>query len=100
MHVVKNKELTEKLSERLGWTIQEVNDMLATFTTVAAGRLVEGDTLVLPGFGQFETKKKMERISMNPANKKRYLVPPKLVPVFKPGSTVKAKLKEIPPHEQ
>lgn len=100
MNTVKNKELITELSDRLGWSIQDVNDMLATFGTVVAARLLEGDVLSLPGFGQFETKKKMERISVNPVNKKRYLVPPKLVPVFKPGSTVKAKLKEMRDYEQ
>ena len=51
------------------------------------------------GFGQVEVKKKAERISVNPSNGKRYLVPPKLVPVFKPGTTVKNKLKELGDHE-
>lgn len=100
MHTVKNKELITELSNRLGWNIQDVTDMLAAFGTVVAGKLLEGDVLSLPGFGQFEAKKKMERISVNPINKKRYLVPPKLVPVFKPGSTVKAKLKELGDNEQ
>ena len=45
------------------------------------------------------TSKKAERISVNPANGKRYLVPPKLVPVFKPGTTVKNRLKELGDHE-
>lgn len=97
---MKNKELVTELSNRLNWDIQEVNDMLTAFGTVIAGKLLEGDVLSLPGFGQFEAKKKMERISVNPVNKKRYLVPPKLVPVFKPGATVKAKLKELSDNEQ
>lgn len=74
--------------------------MLAAFGTVVAARLLEGDVVSLPGFGQFEAKKKLERISVNPVNKKRYLVPPKLVPVFKPGTAVKAKLKDLDAHEQ
>ena len=59
----------------------------------------DNDTIYLQGFGQFEVKKKAERISVNPANGKRYLVPPKLVPVFKPGTTVKNRLKELGDHE-
>lgn len=97
---MKNKELIAVLSQRLNWDVQDVNDMLTTFGTVVAGKLLEGDVLSLPGFGQFEAKKKMERILVNPVNKKRYLVPPKLVPVFKPGATVKAKLKGMSDNEQ
>jgi DNA-binding protein HU-beta len=40
-------------------------------------------------------KKKNERISVNPSNGKRYLVPPKLVPIFRPGTTIKNRLKGL-----
>ena len=80
---MKNKELITELSVKLGWTSKEVTEMLAA----------------LQGFGLFEVKKKAERISVNPVSGKRYLVPPKLVPVFKPGATLKSKLKELSDNE-
>lgn len=92
---MKNKELAAELSKRMGWTSQEVAEALSALSTVVSSRLVDNDTVYLQGFGQFEVKKKMERVSVNPANGKRYLVPPKLVPVFKPGTTLKTKLKEM-----
>ena len=94
-----NKELTAELSKRMGWTSQEVADALSALSTVVSSRLVDNDTVYLQGFGQFEVKKKMERVSVNPANGKRYLVPPKLVPVFKPGTTLKTKLKDMSDNE-
>lgn len=96
---MKNKELVAGLSERLGWTSQEVTDMLSALSSVIGSRLVDNDVIYLQGFGQFEVKKKAERISVNPSNGKRYLVPPKLVPVFKPGTTVKTRLKELSGNE-
>jgi DNA-binding protein HU-beta len=96
---MKNKELIAELSNRLGWTIQEVTETLSVFSSVISSRLVDNDTIYLQGFGQFEVKKKGERISINPANGKRYLVPPKLVPVFKPGTTIKNQLKDLSNHE-
>lgn len=92
---MKNKELITELSNRLGWNIGEVNDILATFTSIVANRLLDDDIVSLQGFGQFEVKKKAERISVNPVTRKRYLVPPKLVPVFKPAAAGKAILKEL-----
>ena len=83
---MKNKELITELSAKLGWTVQEVTEMLSAFGSVVGSKL-------------FEIKKKAERISVNPANGKRYLVPPKLVPVFKPGATIKSKLKELSDNE-
>ena len=96
---MKNKELIAELSNRLGWTIQEVTETLSVFSSVISSRLVDNDTIYLQGFGQFEVKKKGERISVNPANGKRYLVPPKLVPVFKQGTTIKNQLKDLSNHE-
>ena len=96
---MKNKELITELATRMGWTTQEVSDTLSALSSVVSSCLVDNDVIYLQGFGQFEVKKKAERISVNPANGKRYLVPPKLVPVFKPGMTVKNKLKELSDHE-
>lgn len=96
---MKNKELITELANRTGWTSKEVSDMLTALSSVVSSRLVDNDTVYLQGFGQFEVKKKAERISVNPANGKRYLVPPKLVPVFKPGATVKNRLKELGENE-
>ena len=86
---MKNKELVTELAARMGWTAQEVTETLSVLSSVVSSRLVDNDTIYLQGFGQFEVKKKAER----------NLVPPKLVPVFKPGTTVKNKLKELGDHE-
>ena len=90
---MKNKELVTELAARMGWTAQEVAETLSVLSSVVSSRLVDNDTIYL------QVKKKAERISVNPSNGKRYLVPPKLVPVFKPGTTVKNKLKELGDHE-
>ena len=84
---------------RIRWSASEVTETLSVLSPVVSSRLVDNDTIYLQGFGQFEVKKKAERISANPSNGKRYLVPAKLVPVFKPGTTVKNKLKELGDHE-
>ena len=73
---MKNKELVTELAARMGWTAQEVTETLSVLSSVVSSRLVDNDTIYL-----------------------RYLVPPKLVPVFKPGTTVKNKLKELGDHE-
>ncbi|MDR0430661.1 MAG: HU family DNA-binding protein [Tannerellaceae bacterium] len=92
---MKNKELVKELATRLKWTSVEVSEMLSGLSSLIGSHLVESDTVSLEDFGQFEARKKGERISVNPANGKRYLVPPKLVPVFKPSATVKTKLKDL-----
>ena len=66
---MKNKELIAEMANRSGWTMKEVSDVLADLSVVISSRLVDNDTICLPGFGQFEVKKKAERISVNPVYK-------------------------------
>ena len=94
-----NKEFTSELAERLGYTIKDTSELIGSLLCDMIQELEEGNVIAVQGFGSFEVKKKAERISVNPANGKRYLVPPKLVPVFKPGTTVKNRLKELGDHE-
>lgn len=94
-----NKELVSETAKRLGWTQQEVTDMMTTLSSVVSAKLVDNDSVYFQGFGQFEVKKKDERITVNPKTGKRYLVPPKLAPVFKPGTTIKNKLKDLKDNE-
>ena len=94
-----NKEFTSELSRRLGYTLKDTSELVTSLLSDMTRQLEEGNMISIQGFGTFEVKKKAERISVNPANGKRYLVPPKLVPVFKPGTTVKNRLKELGDHE-
>ena len=89
---MKNKELITELSVKLGFF-----EVFRPSWNLC--KLADNDAVYLQGFGLFEVKKKAERISVNPASGKRYLVPPKLVPVFKPGVTLKSKLKELSDNE-
>ena len=56
-------------------------------------RFLEDDSVLIPNFGSFEVKKKMERIMVNPATGQRMLVPPKLVLGFKPNVGWKERVK-------
>lgn len=89
-----NKEFIAELSARLGYTIKDTSDLLATSLTVITRHLQEEEGVVIPGFGTFEVKKKMERISVHPLTKQQMLVPPKLVVMFKPSISLKDKFKE------
>ena len=56
-------------------------------------KLIELDSVVVPGFGTFEPKKRNERVMIHPSTGKRMLVPPKVVLGFKVSNVLKAKLK-------
>ena len=88
-----NKEFISELSRRLGYTNKETTRMVASLLSVMTQELQDGKTVALQGFGTFEVKKKLERISVNPAIQERMLIPPKLVLTYKPSITLKEKFK-------
>ena len=53
----------------------------------------EDEAVLIPTFGSFEVKKKMERIMVSPTTGQRMLVPPKLVLGFKISPKWKEQIK-------
>lgn len=88
-----NKEFINALAAQLGTDSKEAQKLTKTFTTELASKLEEGRALAIQGFGNFEVKKKLERVVVNPNTRQRMLVPPKLVLNFKPSNILKDKLK-------
>lgn len=90
-----NQELVASLAKRLGWTQRQTTEMLESAVSVINSHLEEGNSVNIQGFGLFETKKKGERISVNPVSKQRFLVPPKISLAFRPGQSIKDNLKKL-----
>lgn len=88
-----NKELVAELSERLDWTQIKVSEVLAETVEQMNTKLAENATIAIPNFGVFQTRKKSERISVNPQTQQRFLVPPKISVNFKPSTILKEKYK-------
>ncbi|HKM44903.1 MAG TPA: HU family DNA-binding protein [Dysgonamonadaceae bacterium] len=86
-----NKELIAELSDRLGWTQVKVSEILAQAVDQINADLANNSLITIQNFGTFQTKKKAERISVNPLTKQRFLVPPKISVHFKPSSVLKEK---------
>lgn len=88
-----NKEFIAELARRTGYTNKDTAQLVTSVLGVMTQELQEGKTIALQGFGTFEVKKKLERISVNPATQQRMLIPPKLVLNYKPSITLKEKFK-------
>jgi len=92
---MKDVELITALSRQIDMPPNEVLETLSTLYSLMADIVSNGGVLNISGLGQFEAKKKAERISVNPINGKRYLIPPKLTPIFKPAPLWKTFLKKL-----
>ena len=88
-----NKDFITELAEKMGYSAEEAQRMVDIVVETMADRFQEGDVVLIPNFGSFEIKRKMERIMVNPSTGQRMLVPPKLVLNFKPNSNWKERVK-------
>lgn len=88
-----NKEFISTLAERLGYSADETQQLVDIVTQTMGDRFQDDDTVIIPNFGTFEVRKKMERIMVNPSTGQRMLVPPKLVLNFKPNVGWKDRIK-------
>ena len=88
-----NKDFITTLSQHLGYSVEETQRMVDIVIETMSDHFQEDNSLLVPNFGTFEVKKKMERIMVNPSTGQRMLVPPKLVLNFRPNQTWKDKMK-------
>ena len=80
-----NKEFIAELASRTGFSAKDTQTLVNNIVNAMGDAFQEDNAVLVPNFGVFETKKKMERIMVNPASGQRMLVPPKLVLNFKPN---------------
>ena len=88
-----NKEFISELSQRLNYNNKETTRLVSSLLSIMTQELQDVNTIAIQGFGSFEVKKKLERISVNPVTQQRLLIPPKLVLTFKPSISLKEKFK-------
>ena len=88
-----NKEFINELAERTGYSPKDTQKLVDNIINAMGDAFQEDNAVLVPNFGTFEPKKKLERVIVNPASGQRMLVPPKLVLGFKLNQTWKDKLK-------
>lgn len=91
-----NKTVLEGISSDTNMKPDDVRKMLQSFCGIVADIAIDGDTLIIPSFGQFEPRKRGERIASHPSSGRRLLVPPKLSLAFKPSAILKSAINDVP----
>jgi DNA-binding protein HU-beta len=86
-----NKEFVAELSRRLGYSQKDSSALLSALVSEVSGQLEEDRIVSIQDFGNFEVRKKLERVVISPATQQRMLVPPRLVVAFKPSTQLKDK---------
>lgn len=89
-----NKTIISQLAERLERDPEDVAVLIDSLSEVIVSRVMQGDSVTLPGFGLFEAKLRAERVASHPSTGKKILVPPKQTIVFRPSALLKQKVRK------
>jgi DNA-binding protein HU-beta len=93
------KQLTERLAARSGLTPKASRAALdALFGTaddagLIAGALRDGERIQLAGFGTFEARARRARPGYDPRTRAPIVIPAGIAPVFRPGTSLKSRLR-------
>lgn len=87
-------ELINQISEKVGVTKKQAEDMIETFVELVTNTLKSGGEVTIAGFGAFMAKTRAPRMGVNPQNPEQKIqIGAVTVPKFKAGKGLKDALK-------
>ena len=87
-------ELIDVISDKVGITKKETEDVIDTMLDTIVNQLKDGKEVTLTGFGAFSARTRKGRIGVNPRNPSEKIeIPSVVVPKFKAGKNLKEALK-------
>lgn len=89
MNIIRKDQVITEISRNTGFRPSVVRVILDDFCEVVSISLSNGASVQLTEFGTFEPKKRAARTGRNPHTNKPVPIPPRVVPVFKPGTKLK-----------
>ncbi len=87
------KELIASLAAETRLSKAEVTNLLEATTDIMIQSLLENKVVHIQNFGDWEVKKKNQRLSVHPRTGNRTLIPPKLQVTFKQNVALKEEVK-------
>ncbi|MBF0423240.1 MAG: integration host factor subunit alpha [Magnetococcales bacterium] len=91
-------EIVEALHRNLGagWTRPQAQDLVETLLEMIRSSLEQGETVKLPGFGNFVVRKKRARVGRNPKSGEEVEISARKVVSFKPSAMLKDRVSGRP----
>lgn len=88
-------ELIEAIAKDTGCRKKVVSEIINSMVQNITLSLSQGDEVCLSNFGSFKLVQRAARIGRNPRNKEPVSIPARVVPIFKPGKTLKNAVSKI-----
>ena len=89
-----HKDFISELARVTDHSAKDTQILVNSLITEMTELLEDENQIVVPNFGTFEVKKKLERVLFHPGTGQRMLVPPKLVLNFKPSNILKERIQK------
>lgn len=83
-------ELAAAIAEKSGLSRKDATNALAAFTDVVTAALLNGEKIIITGFGSFEVAERAERQGRNPKTGETMLIQASKAPKFRAGKALKA----------
>lgn len=89
-------DLIDEVASRTGQTKVAVAAAVEATMSAIIETVAQADSVTLSGFGTFEPKQRQARTGRNPRTGDAVPIPPKTVPVFRPGNVFKEAVEACP----
>jgi len=92
---VTKADIVERVSEKIGVTKIESQDLVESVLSLLKNTLEAGEDVKISGFGKFEVKQKKDRRGRNPQTGETITIEARQILSFKPSSVLKAAINRI-----
>ena len=82
-------DIVEKVSERIGVTEKESQDLVESVLNLLKSTLESGENIKISGFGKFEVKQKKDRRGRNPQTGESITIDARRILSFKPSTVLR-----------
>lgn len=89
-----HKDFISNLSQLTDHSVKDTQILVHSIIAEMTELLEDENQILVPNFGSFEVRKKLERVVFNPGTGQRMLVPPKLVLNFKASSILRERIQK------
>jgi integration host factor subunit alpha len=79
-------DIVRAIELQLGLSHDEATVQVEQILTLVKGSLMEGESVLISGFGQWKVRSKKSRIGRNPKTKEEYEISPRQVVTFYPSN--------------
>ncbi|HEX7926820.1 MAG TPA: integration host factor subunit alpha [bacterium] len=85
-------DIVRSIELKLGLSHEEATQQVEQILALVKGTLMDGDSVLISGFGQWKVRAKKSRVGRNPKTKEEYEISPRRVVTFYPSNVWRAEI--------